>query len=230
MGNSPVRADNTEPRSFFLLEAFSSSLPRGRREKQITLAFCPPASTHLLLKCKSSWTTCPLGQHPAPLQPQVGSSCTGRKGEGRLVSKGPSLANTHVCPKIPACLSGQPSFMRGNSIYFEGSLPSPEGIRSLEFLNPVRAKRLSVLFLNMSEGGNLWGDLARRLNCSILGAAWSAEMGRAAWEVLPGSKLRIRKVRCLQHAMEEFSTEGGCRLQRKTMHQSYYSQNTLQRY
>ena len=186
MGNTLVRAGNVEPRSFFLLEIFSSSRPGGRREKQIVLTFSPPASIHLLLNCTSSWSAHPSGQHPVAVQPQVESSCTARKGEGRLVSNGASLAKKQVCSKIPACLSGQLSLLWGSSIYFLGSLPSPEGIRSLECLNPEKTKSLPVLFFSMTEGANLWCALTRGLNCSTMGAAWPPEVGRASWQVLLG--------------------------------------------
>lgn len=158
MGNIPVREDNMEPRSFFLLEIFSSCWLWGIREKQIAPTFYPPASIHLLLKRVSSWTTCPSGRSPVPLQPQAGSSCTDHKGEGRLVSNGPALAKNHVCPMIPACLSGQLSLMWGSSIYFPGSLPSPEGIRGLECLNLERAKSLPVPFFKYVRRTNLWCD------------------------------------------------------------------------
>lgn len=209
-----------------------------------------------MLKCVFSWTACPWGQHPLSSAATSAEQLQWLQGQRKAGFKWtlPCQKIRVRRAKIAACFSGQLSLMWGNIIYFLGSMPNPEGIRSLQCLSPERAKNCTVVdvlwwgffvviccycggvffvcsvgfFLGILEGVNLWYDLARRLNCSTLEAAWSPGVGRTAWEVLPRKKLGIRIVGHPHCAMEELSIEGEHRLERKTMHQSYYSPNNTE--
>lgn len=121
--------------NFFLLAV------RKGREKEISLALHPPASACLPLKCVLCWTSCPLGQNPVPC------AAESSQGKARMVINGSSLARNPTWPKIPSCCLAQLSLMRGNAIYFLGSLPSPEEIMSLECLSPERVNSGAVLGL-----------------------------------------------------------------------------------
>lgn len=119
--------------NFFLLAM------RKGVEKEISLALYPPASACLPLKCVFSWTSCPLGQNPVPC------AAESSQGKWRVVFNGSSLAKNPIWPKIPSRCLGQLSLMWGNTIYFLGSLPTPEKVMSLECLSPERAKCWAIL-------------------------------------------------------------------------------------